>query len=131
MTGRATFERDTVSGATGTLEAAADSYAFRNWGVSEVAEVATSTLDELIPSEVDLLKIDVEGHEEQVLEGAAALLERDFPIVLFECFHGATAAPAVLQERGYALYDAGVLQRANGCYDQLPRGALTVRWIDR
>ena len=41
-----------------------------------------------------------------MLEGAAALLERDFPIVLFECFHGATAAPAVLQERGYALYDA-------------------------
>ena len=94
-----------------------------------MAEVATSTLDELIPSEVDLLKIDVEGHEEQVL-GSCALLERDFPIVLFECFHGATAAPAVLQERGYALYDAESFNAPTDATNR-PRGALTVRcWID-
>jgi len=48
--------------------------------------VNTERLDNLIPPEtrIDLIKIDVEGAEMIVLEGARGLLKRDRPIVLFE-----------------------------------------------
>jgi FkbM family methyltransferase len=37
---------------------------------------------------IDFIKIDVEGSELQVLKGAAALLARDRPLLLFECGKG-------------------------------------------
>lgn len=37
---------------------------------------------------VDFIKIDVEGSELQVLKGAYALLERDHPVIMFECGKG-------------------------------------------
>jgi FkbM family methyltransferase len=106
VSGRAAFERDVVSGATGTLGPASESFARRYWRTSASTEVSTCTLDSLLADGVDLLKIDVEGHEERVLSGASALLERDSPVLLFECFHGIHAAPAVLRALDYELYDA-------------------------
>ncbi|MEJ7587902.1 MAG: FkbM family methyltransferase [Ferruginibacter sp.] len=49
--------------------------------------VQMEKLDDLIPDniKIDLLKIDVEGAEYQVLQGARKMLERNKPIVLFEC----------------------------------------------
>lgn len=49
-------------------------------------EVETKKLDDaqLGDREIGLLKIDVEGHELQVLEGAAYLLRRQKPVVLIE-----------------------------------------------
>ncbi len=104
--GRARFQRDPVSGATGTLDVGSESFARRHWRTSASTEVSTRTLDSLLADGVDLLKIDVEGHEEQVFKGASALLERDSPVLLFECFHGSHAAPAVLRALSYELYDA-------------------------
>ncbi len=48
--------------------------------------VQTRRLDDLLPADVkvDLVKIDVEGAELQVLQGAAATLRRSRPVVLFE-----------------------------------------------
>jgi FkbM family methyltransferase len=46
--------------------------------------VPTITLDRLISEPVGFLKIDVEGHELAVLEGALGLLKRDLPTVLVE-----------------------------------------------
>jgi len=49
-------------------------------------EVQTVSLDSLLGERrVDVIKIDVEGAEDQVLNGARMLLERDGPIVFFEC----------------------------------------------
>jgi len=44
------------------------------------------TLDSLLPDmpTVDLIKIDVEGHELQVLRGAADLISQHRPLVIFE-----------------------------------------------
>lgn len=55
-------------------------------------EVKTELLDHLIPPglRIDLIKIDVEGAELQVLEGAAKLITEYRPIVIFE--HGLGAA---------------------------------------
>lgn len=57
---------------------------------------------------VDLVKIDVEGHEIDVLRGATHILDAFSPIVIFE--FGSPVAPAstepadYLVSRGYALY---------------------------
>lgn len=58
----------------------------------ETIKVQTEKLDEKIPSsiKIDLIKIDVEGGEFQVLEGAKKILGRDKPIVIFE--HGLGAS---------------------------------------
>jgi hypothetical protein len=68
------------------------------------------TIDELCQGDrVDLIKIDVEGHEAAVVRGAAATIERCAPSVVFEY------APALLDDsadtpfdwlaaRGYLMY---------------------------
>jgi FkbM family methyltransferase len=58
--------------------------------------VPATTLDEIANEknvvDVDLVKIDAEGWELQVLEGAASTLERDRPTVLFEALADSPAA---------------------------------------
>jgi FkbM family methyltransferase len=55
----------------------------------EVAEISVSvdTLDRIVPVDLklDLLKTDVEGAELQVLRGAAGVIRRSRPMVIFEC----------------------------------------------
>ena len=69
--------------------------------------VALRTLDSLDGlSDVKLVKIDVEGHEAQVLEGGRALLLRDQPIILLEqhardFIHGQSPSLSILKELGY------------------------------
>ena len=55
-------------------------------------EVRTDTLDNILPDDykVDLIKIDVEGGEMLVLEGATGTLTRKKPVVIFE--HGLGAS---------------------------------------
>lgn len=72
--------------------------------------VELETLDHLFPEgEFALLKIDVEGHEEPVLQGAARLLrERRVQHVVFEAEqHGRSPGAALLQEAGYTLFLPG------------------------
>ena len=47
------------------------------------------TLDSLDLSRLDLIKIDVEGMELEVLQGAKATLERFRPIIIVERAQGA------------------------------------------
>ena len=47
-------------------------------------EVVLSRLDDLVTSNVGAMKIDVEGHELRVLDGARATLERDRPTIIIE-----------------------------------------------
>ena len=56
------------------------------YGNSDVfkEEVAVDTLDNVANEKVDWLKIDVEGHEHAVLEGATRILSEDKPIFQVE-----------------------------------------------
>jgi FkbM family methyltransferase len=103
------FARDLVSGSTGCIEDGGTSFSERMWGV------ATSTLrvrsvsldDERATAEaVDLIKIDVEGHEEAVILGALKTIRRDRPIVIVECFHGGDEIVGGLSPFGYSFLDA-------------------------
>jgi len=78
-------------------------------------EVETVTLDSVLSKRGDirLLKIDVEGHEAEVLSGAGALLAaKQIEYILFE-EHGGWSAPSVvlLEAAGYAVrrLDHGLL----------------------
>jgi FkbM family methyltransferase len=66
--------------------------------------VEVRRLDDLIPEEVAIafIKVDVEGGEAGVLRGAAQLLQRHKPVVVFEC------APAKLVHCIPTLEDAGL-----------------------
>lgn len=58
----------------------------------ELIEVKTDLLDHVLPPDlkIDLIKIDVEGAELLVLEGAVATLKKSKPIIIFE--HGLGAS---------------------------------------
>lgn len=107
--GEAEFALDPVSGATGSLERPEESFAARHWHLRPRSiAVPTVALDSLrsAAERVELVKIDVEGHEEQVLRGAAALLEEDQPIVVFECFRPNSPVLDRFLDLGYGLFDA-------------------------
>src|SRR4030095_12802107 len=46
--------------------------------------VKLETVDSLATSPVGFIKVDVEGHEEQVIEGALKVVDRDHPVLLIE-----------------------------------------------
>jgi hypothetical protein len=47
----------------------------------------------------DLIKIDVEGHERRVLDGAAAILDRHRPVLVIETGHEAEGDRAAIHDR--------------------------------
>jgi len=74
----------------------------------EVIQVPTTTVDAGAATTAGpgLIKIDVEGHEDKVLRGAAATLQRCRPVVVVECNPEGPyeAVEQILIAQGYALY---------------------------
>lgn len=108
--GTASFSQDLLSSATGSLEQSEPSFAEQHYGQRACnIRVATTTLD-LATKDMPppaLVKIDVEGHEQAVLEGASELLERSRPILLIESFgERAEAVRNILNPLGYQYIDA-------------------------
>ncbi len=66
-------------------------YAVAEPDIEEI-EVDLKRLDNVIPTDtrIGLIKIDVEGAEMGVLRGAKEILNRDRPLVIFECGLGAS-----------------------------------------
>ncbi len=107
--GRLCFVRDEISGSTGGIRETLGAFWQEQWGVSGPSVIVdTVTLDSEHASGdgVDLIKIDVEGHEEAVIRGGRATIERDQPIVIFECFHGGAEITEYLYRIGYWVGDA-------------------------
>lgn len=70
--------------------------------------IPVAPLDDLLDAHgprgrVALMKVDVEGHERQVLLGARRILEQDGPVVFYEALSGAEgqACGRILSEAGY------------------------------
>jgi len=104
-----TFIRDAVSGSTGGVEEPGTTYSERQWGLSGSKIAVTSvTLDAErdIANPPDLIKIDVEGHEEAVIRGACDLIRTCQPIIVVECFHGGSEICGFLSALGYWIGDA-------------------------
>jgi FkbM family methyltransferase len=105
-------------------------------GDPEFIDVQVSTLDEEL-AEIDpaVLKIDVEGAELEVLEGARALLARARPLVIFEhvrsaaaIYDGSPGAPwDLFAELGYDVFSVtgeGPVERA-----QFAANTTVVNWL--
>jgi Methyltransferase FkbM domain len=69
----------------------------------QVLNVCLRTLDSLADEfgldRVDLIKIDVEGHERRVLDGATAILERFRPTLVIETGHEAEGDRPAIRDR--------------------------------
>lgn len=86
-------------------------------GKPERSSAAASTLDDLIEelglARVDLIKLDVDGNELPVMNGASATLGRHQPVIVFELApylleargDSPSALPQLFVDRGYHLYD--------------------------
>ncbi len=76
-------------------------------GMREYAEIAVTTrrLDSCNLSQIGLIKIDVEGHEEAVLQGAWGVIERDWPVLVIEMLESPHQPP--LTQRMAPLFDRG------------------------
>lgn len=83
-------------------------------GDAELKRIRLVTLDEVFDgTRLDLVKIDVEGHEMSVLRGARGTLARDRPTVLLEALVGASLDP-LLAEFSPLGYDAHWIAEADG-----------------
>ena len=82
----------------GLVETASSLDAAWTSAYSEIIEVSVSTLDTVLSSaewqgkRVSTIKIDVEGHELSVLEGAAATIGKSRPLIFVEILHRADYA---------------------------------------
>jgi FkbM family methyltransferase len=78
----------------------------------EFTEVPCFTLDSLIDREkieqVDVMKLDAEGHEVAVLKGCQTILSRFLPVILYENIAGSQGdnigVAQFLKEKGYQLH---------------------------
>jgi len=104
--------------------------------------VETRRLDDYDIGEVGLIKIDVEGHESEVIEGARATLDRYRPNLVVEIEEKHIKRPVMdlltqVCSHGYEAFalDRGVLRpaaRVSQCARQLPRAVgqkCIINWI--
>jgi FkbM family methyltransferase len=105
--GSATFERDEITSATGSL-AQGGSFAEKHFNtLGEKIRVQTTTLD-IVASEEGMpaiIKIDVEGHEAKVFAGASHTIQKACPVIFFERWGPVSDIPK-LSQCEYILFDA-------------------------
>ena len=104
--GVGTFYSDPVSGATGSLELESDFVGKHFNAVRGAYLVDLATIDSEIASGAtppEFMKIDVEGHELEVLEGAKETLRRYRPILIFETTQNHSQVAKFLRTLDYDL----------------------------
>jgi FkbM family methyltransferase len=111
-----------VSDAPGALEMSRVSgmYVAGRVDGADVVSVPAARIDDLVTGPIDLIKIDIEGHEPAAVRGMRGLIERSRPVIISECNEywlttcsGLTSADYVrlLESYGYTIFDARDLQR--------------------
>jgi FkbM family methyltransferase len=101
-----------VPGSFGSLElrqSSRNEYIGQPVDYRNLVNVRKLALDEYNLPRVDLIKIDVEGMEMEVLQGAARSIERSRPVMLIEKIKtDAGQLQQWLEARGYTLMEAGI-----------------------
>jgi FkbM family methyltransferase len=106
--GQVEFLIDEASGATGSIEDhTSHSFSFHSqYHMQKRIEVNCECLDsfvEELKGHRVVIKIDVEGAEDQVFAGARRVLELVRPVIIVECF--APEKMSLLKELGYQIHD--------------------------
>ncbi len=111
--GEQSFSTDHITSATGTLETNEPTFVETQFDqVSKTIEVRTRQLDDYIEhwAPPAIIKIDVEGHEPAVLQGAQRTLEIYRPVVIAESFPPKREEVVqLLEEANYSIWDAETL----------------------
>ena len=98
-----TFFENSIDGGTNSLMAVND--------YIDKYEIEVKTLDDYFIKDIGLIKIDVEGHELEVLRGATqTLINNGYPPLLFECWDNPTLKEplwAFLKELDYIIENVG------------------------
>ena len=106
--GRATFFADELTGSTGSLERERD-FIGENYGQARrEVTIPLSTVDAECGTGLpppDFIKIDVEGHEWNVLKGAQRTLAEHHPSLIMEVTQRHDEVGKLLQGMGYQLLD--------------------------
>jgi FkbM family methyltransferase len=102
------FALDPISSATGAVVSDRRTFSETQYGlIPDTIRLASLPLDQLDgPRPPKLIKIDTEGHESEVIAGAAATLQTHSPIVIVECFDRDAQGLVALRSLGYTLFDA-------------------------
>jgi FkbM family methyltransferase len=94
-------------------------------------KVTTKRLDQMGHTNVGFIKVDVEGHERQVVAGAAKLLEEERPLLLVELHGYEDEDPhRLLQEIKAPDYTGWFLNSGHWCELEKFRASLHVRMED-
>jgi FkbM family methyltransferase len=104
--GTGTFYSDPVSGATGSLDKESDFAGEHFHAVREEYSVELTMIDSEIASGAkppQFMKIDVEGHEFEVLQGAVRTLREHRPILIFETTRNHSEIATLFRELDYQL----------------------------
>lgn len=130
VAGHATLRFDPENTGIGTVEDR--NLLTQNPGIQNIESrnVLKRTLDSFDFNDVSFMKIDVEGHELEVLKGAENLISRCLPVMLVEieerhCPGNLRAVPAWLGRFGYSVFILNVNGRDLSKVDDLDRAALT------
>ena len=76
------------------------------YGGSNTLKVDVNTLDSYgLFSDVDFIKMDVEGYEPNIIRGAIRTIESNWPVILCEINRGDFTAQTLLEDMGYGLID--------------------------
>ena len=76
------------------------------YGGSSTLKVNVKTLDSYgLFSDVDFMKMDVEGYEPNIIRGAIKTIESNRPVILCEINRGDFTAKQLLESTGYELID--------------------------
>ncbi len=110
ISGIRNFVTDEVSGFTGSLAVDEEPFALRHWHAEgRGVMVHTLRLDDARSNQnqsVDLIKMDVEGHEEAAFRGGGDTIAHDKPVIIYECFHESSPIVDFLKGLGYSIFDA-------------------------
>ena len=136
---KVSFFQDTITSATGNI-CGSDKTWIENYLGTNTSKISIETKrldsfkgEELFPS---LIKIDVEGHELEVLEGAEAIIAQVKPIMIIESFPPKQMNVLnFLYQFGYKVYDADQYSAINNNTLNLfawhPRGSLDEKFVHR
>ena len=108
-TGKVSFHQDTITSATGSISGTDTPWIERYLdNPSKIISVNTTTMDAItIQKNPSLIKIDVEGHELQVLEGATGMFSQIKPLLIMESFPPRQKKVVeFLLDYGYSIIDA-------------------------
>ncbi len=104
--GTATFFADGMTGSTGSLERAADFLGEEYGQARKEVSIGLSTVDLEVEAGCPppgFMKIDVEGHELQLLQGARRTLENHRPMLIMEVSQHEDEVGRLLRDLGYRL----------------------------